>query len=625
MGTHATQPRSTRAPWALLTGLLALAVYLRCLPPTVTGEDAGELIVAAYTLGVPHPPGYPTWTLLAHLFTWLPFGSVAWRVALCSAVCAAAASGLLTLLLLRLRAGRIAAVAAGLSLAFAMEVWEQAVVAEVYTLNLLYLVALCHLAHRYGTLPPTARGRTLAATGLLCGLGLGVHPTLWVLGPVFALYALLADRGADPWPLRRYAVAVAAMALGACVFLYLPWASARNPPVDWGNPETLQGFWDVVTRKQYAFMPDENPRGVARLVAQLGILVGMAPWQFTPWVGAVSLPGFVWMLRRHPRPTLLLGACGLLTTLAFAWAQNFPYDAEWLWVMSVFQLPLYLAMALGVGGAVAWARRRHVALGLLTGIIAVASPLAAHWAHNDRAGHTWVAAHARALLDPLPENAVLIPSADHETFPVLYLQVVERHRPDVTLGRKYGYLEMDLWSDMPGVADLGVAPPRRHEGRLIDWLATHGTRPVYVGLPPPGAAAHATRYVREGLLYRAYPPGADAPRPTPPPSALELPPPDTTDFSGRLIRLSHELAWADARAAADAPAEALAHLRRAAAIFPGDPRIFNHLGVWCARRGYFDEAAYLFRAGLDTVEAHLPDDRAGVALRNNLDRLDRRR
>lgn len=42
----------------------ALVVYLLCLPPTVTGEDSGELITAAYTLGVPHPPGYPIWCLL---------------------------------------------------------------------------------------------------------------------------------------------------------------------------------------------------------------------------------------------------------------------------------------------------------------------------------------------------------------------------------------------------------------------------------------------------------------------------------------------------------------------------------------------------------------------------------
>ncbi len=56
--------------------ILALVVYVLTLGPTVTGEDSGELVTAAYELGVPHPPGYPAWVLSAHPFTWLPFGNV---------------------------------------------------------------------------------------------------------------------------------------------------------------------------------------------------------------------------------------------------------------------------------------------------------------------------------------------------------------------------------------------------------------------------------------------------------------------------------------------------------------------------------------------------------------------
>ena len=53
---------------ATLGALLALAVYLKTLALTVTGEDSGELIAAAATLGIPHPTGYPLWCLLG--FGW---------------------------------------------------------------------------------------------------------------------------------------------------------------------------------------------------------------------------------------------------------------------------------------------------------------------------------------------------------------------------------------------------------------------------------------------------------------------------------------------------------------------------------------------------------------------------
>lgn len=75
---------------ATAASFTVLLAYLLTLPPTVTGEDSGELISAAYVLGIPHLPGYPLWTLLTHAFTYIHIGSVAYRVALFSAVCGAA-------------------------------------------------------------------------------------------------------------------------------------------------------------------------------------------------------------------------------------------------------------------------------------------------------------------------------------------------------------------------------------------------------------------------------------------------------------------------------------------------------------------------------------------------------
>src|SRR6476469_10012545 len=75
--------------------VLALLIYFFTLAPTVTGGDSGELIVAAAQWGVAHPPGYPLWTVIAHGFSEIPFGSLGWRVSLMSAFCAAGAAGLL--------------------------------------------------------------------------------------------------------------------------------------------------------------------------------------------------------------------------------------------------------------------------------------------------------------------------------------------------------------------------------------------------------------------------------------------------------------------------------------------------------------------------------------------------
>src|SRR4026209_1515549 len=101
---NGTTPSSSQ-PELLCAGavfLVALVVYSWTLAPTVTLTDSGELIVAAYGLGVAHPPGFPLWVMLAHLASLVPVGSVAVRINFSSAVFAAFAFAILTLVVAEL-------------------------------------------------------------------------------------------------------------------------------------------------------------------------------------------------------------------------------------------------------------------------------------------------------------------------------------------------------------------------------------------------------------------------------------------------------------------------------------------------------------------------------------------
>ncbi|PYK16703.1 MAG: hypothetical protein DME55_11785, partial [Verrucomicrobia bacterium] len=82
--------------------LVALLLYSRTLAPTVTPTDSGELIVVARGLGIAHPPGVPLWIILAHLASLVPFGNVAQRINLSSALFAALACAMLTLVVAEL-------------------------------------------------------------------------------------------------------------------------------------------------------------------------------------------------------------------------------------------------------------------------------------------------------------------------------------------------------------------------------------------------------------------------------------------------------------------------------------------------------------------------------------------
>ncbi len=162
------EPLFRRLDWITFafTTVIVLACYVFTLAPDLTLEDSGELAVGSYYAGVPHPPGYPVWTIYTWLFTLIPYSNIAWRVALSSAVAGAFACGLLALLVSRGSSlllegipdfknidrkleGAICLVSGFISgslLGFNGFMWSQAVIVEVYTLSVLsFMAVLCCL------------------------------------------------------------------------------------------------------------------------------------------------------------------------------------------------------------------------------------------------------------------------------------------------------------------------------------------------------------------------------------------------------------------------------------------------------------------------------------------------
>src|SRR5947207_14665092 len=156
--------------------LVALLLYCCTLAPTVTLTDSGELIVVAHGLGVAHPPGVPLWVMLAHLASLVPLGNVAVRINFSSALFAALASAMLTLVVAELiitasylaaskrrkrgtkkteelgvtdRVVAAPALGAGLLMAFSRTLWSYATITEVYALNALLIVVIFFLILRW--------------------------------------------------------------------------------------------------------------------------------------------------------------------------------------------------------------------------------------------------------------------------------------------------------------------------------------------------------------------------------------------------------------------------------------------------------------------------------------------
>src|SRR5260370_31972746 len=79
---------------AACVSLGALILYILTLAPTTQFWDTSEYIAAAYTLGIPHPPGNPLFTLVAHVWGLIPWAAgYAERINLFAAVTSAVSAG----------------------------------------------------------------------------------------------------------------------------------------------------------------------------------------------------------------------------------------------------------------------------------------------------------------------------------------------------------------------------------------------------------------------------------------------------------------------------------------------------------------------------------------------------
>lgn len=489
--------------------LFPFFVYLSTLAPTVTAEDSGELITASYFLGIPHPPGYPTWCLLSHPFVYIPFGNIAWRVNLSSAFFASCTVLFVFLVGYRLSKSRVAAISSALLFAFSLEFWEQSVITEVYALNACSLVLCFYLLCLW---KETYNAKYLLWLSFFYGIGLGNHYTMFVVGPLFALFVLLTNPDNKKY-LRTYVYCCCIALLSwmlMCSYLYF--RSLSNPIMDWGNPENLKNLFYLITRKQYSFMLTQYPRSLGRLLKQCYVFFGMGINQFgSPLLFLLCLVSFLPVFVIHKSWGFFLFSTGFIVSISAILAQNFNFDLEWLEVMSVFAIPLYLcySIVLGImlGEIIKWSYSKNIkynyplcALFLLLPLI----PLYNNYKENDFSEYWFADEFGRNILNSMSPDAIYIPYTDHASFPLIYLQNIEGIRKDITIGRLYGYLSPELFEGMEKTQwdKYAPFPKKRYEDELIGWLIDNTDKPIYSERKVKVISKGHGKWVPAGILYR---------------------------------------------------------------------------------------------------------------------------
>jgi 4-amino-4-deoxy-L-arabinose transferase-like glycosyltransferase len=446
----------------------ALLLYAATLLPDVGLWDTAELQTVGPVLGIAHPTGYPTYTLLAWLASVVlqPFGNEAYRADLLSALAMAGAAALLSVRLVMATRRAAVGLAAGAAFAVTPVAWHWGVRADPHPLHVflaaLLLVLLGAWQQRTDAGSRSA-GRWLVAAAVVYGLSLGNHALTLLLAPGIAVFVFWVAPDIVWRQPRLVLISMAGLVLAAVlVYLYLPLRSSMDPPLDYAGPATWDRFRYVVLGEQFqgSFGPlpplGDIVSGVwAELVRDFGLL---AP---------VALAGIGAGLVRHPRLTvlgLLWFGCTWLFAIGYPNAQ-----IERYYLVPLLVAAAWIGLAADLGAdllARVMVRVRRAPAGLAAavgaGVLVLAlGPASGRYGAMDASGEDWGRRYLDATFEAVAPEAVIISWWAYST-PLWYGQFVEGRRPDVTV-----IDDRDILDDGYGTAVAAVD-------------AFLGERPVYV-------------------------------------------------------------------------------------------------------------------------------------------------
>ena len=607
------------------------AVYILTLRPTIGWNDASEFVNVAYTLGIAHPPGTPTYALLSKLATFLPLGSIAVRVHLFSSFSALLAATLLYLSVRSLhrrmgggeRAGVIGGLLAASLLGVSPTLWRYAGQAEVYAAFTAVVSLLLYLAMKW---EQTKDERYLLLGAFTYGLSAGIHGTSIFFAPAFAF---LVATGIKKEHLGRKLACVALFGiLGASVYLYLPIRAVQEPMINWGHPDTWSRFLTQISDGKdvsYHFPPAEAPWWpyIKMFAENVNSELTVAGW-------GLALLGISFLLRRKTRFAVFTIFLSLGNVYFFLRIWTIPDAYLPAFLLLMFWAGIALSRLLEMGSL----RRRTLgficagALLFAVGVKAKEGAIYAAVATSDQARSA-----AEENLLPIKWESVVICTTSW--FAMRYLQDVEGMRPDVAIIVHGDFIRPEFFDPISKARFPRLAIPNVRDRILywdvffqkflsenlsrapIYWEPLHSLkRQVSIYLRPwryswrfsssgpkqpsdrevaaylVDLQAYLTREFRTPFRISDGVPSC--------PARSKLGEPDSLSYHARLIAISAETFEVQGRTR-----DAIALFELARCFTPRDPKIANDLGQLYGGLGHSQKAEQMFRLSIYLAPQYL--------------------
>jgi tetratricopeptide (TPR) repeat protein len=411
-------------------------ILISMVPPSVYSGDCGETITASYTLGIQHPPGYPTFSLIAKLFTYIPIGDISYRIYLftitVSILCFLLIHIFFKKFLIILNIPDLNFLSFYPSFIFitGFTVLQQSIIAKggIYILNLFFLILFSILLLDIYTQGKNKKNLFLFC--LLFGLSLGNHLMLQlVLTPAY-IYIIYKSEILKNLKKNDYIISLLFFILGAFIYIYLP-IRAKIAILNWGDPSTFSNFFEVITRYQY--IRSEITRSFSSTFFQ-ALKFFVSSIYENIFIGFIFIVfGCVFIYKSNKNLFWFLILIPILFLLITSFYLNLKKDH--LYIMETYITPIYFSFsilfALGIHYIFSILKIYKFMLYIFFVIFLLQTCI---FYKILNINNFFIAYdYNKNILSSVERNAILFMSGDGVVFPAWYLKYVKNYRPDVTI------------------------------------------------------------------------------------------------------------------------------------------------------------------------------------------------
>jgi tetratricopeptide (TPR) repeat protein len=428
--------------------IISFIVYLSTICPTVYLGDSGELTVAAFSLGIPHPSGYPLYALIGKLFCLIPIGSIGFRMNLMSVFFSLGTVWIVYSIINKITSSLISSVFGAFMLAFTPLFWLQTVSAEVYPLHTFFVALLISILIHWDEKRDLCY---LALFAFIAGLSFLNHLQTIMLAPSVLFFLIISDRKGF-LNLKTFIILSVLFLLALTVYIYLPIRTQTGAAIHWGDPDNMKNFFDVISgknhRSEYVFnmtFMEYMIRGrdaFMIIIKQFWVILLFGVWGF------IKLPLMRWKI-------FYLGI------IIFDFFYTVFLNTVYIEITS-FNLPTLIVIAILAGAGVSDLLKRcrgiffksNTRLYRISNIACCLVPvifLASNYNICDQSRNYNGYEHALNIFRTINNGGIVIVGGDNNLFPITYARIVERMREDVILYDRYNlFFKMPYMDDTNG-------------------------------------------------------------------------------------------------------------------------------------------------------------------------------